>query len=60
MPFESEEFRKNFDKYILSRRTTEKGFKIPPNLSLEEITTLLKNRRDSIRIKLGLTDNNKE
>lgn len=58
MPFESEEFRKEFDKHILSRRVEGggDGTTLPPGLSRQEVSDFLFNLRRQARIKLGLDE----
>lgn len=56
MPFESEDFRKEFDKHILSRRVEGGGdvTTIPQGLSRQEVSDFLFNLQRRARIKLGL------
>ena len=56
MPFESEAFRKEFDKHILSRRTGKKGTTIPQGISGDELRDFMFNLRKQARIKLGLEE----
>ena len=56
MPFESEAFRKEFDKHILGRRSDEIGTMIPQGLSHDELRDFMFNLRKQARIKLGLEE----
>ena len=56
MPFESEAFRKEFDKHILNRGSDEIGTTIPQGLSHDELRDFMFNLQKQARIKLGLEE----
>lgn len=56
MPFESEAFRKEFDKHILCRRSDEAGTTIPQGISHDELRDFMFNLQKQARITLGLEE----
>lgn len=55
MPFESEDFRKEFDKHVLSRTYgKEESVEIPQGLTYEQVRNFLFNLQRQARVKLGL------